>query len=174
MAAGEEELLHRGRFLELLRRGSWEFVRRFGARGAVHVLAVTGQQEIVLVEQFRVPVDCRTIELPAGVLGDEDASEDPLGCARRELLEETGCEAASLRILQVSPSAPGLTSEIQYLVLAEGVRRVAAGGGVDGEDIRVHVVTLDAVDAFLAGRAEAGLLVDHRIHAALYHLRAGA
>ncbi len=73
------ESLHRGKYLELLRDGHWEFVRRVNARGAVFVLAVTEAKELVLVEQYRVPVGERTLELPAGIYGDAEspAAETP-------------------------------------------------------------------------------------------------
>lgn len=168
------EVLHRGRFLELRKRGRWEYVARFGATGSVHVLAVTDERELLLVEQYRVPVQSRTLELPAGVIGDEAAhqGESPERCGARELEEETGYRPSRVSLLQVSPSAPGLSSEIQHLVRAEGLVRVGSGGGVDGEDITVHRVPLAGIDHGLVDiAARRSLLVDHRIHAALYHLK---
>lgn len=167
------EVLHRGRFLELRKHGRWEYVARHGATGSVHVLAVTDERELLLVEQYRVPVQSRTLELPAGVIGDEAAhrGERPESCGARELEEETGYRPAQVSLLQVSPSAPGLSSEIQHLVRAVGLTRVGPGGGVDGENITVHRVPLAGLSQWLAEAAEhQGLLVDHRIHAALYHL----
>ncbi len=170
MSEADLETLYRGEFLELVRDRHWEFVRRLRASGSVHVLAVTEAAELVLVEQLRLPVAGRTIELPAGVIGDEagHAGESALDCARRELIEETGFEPARLSLLQVSPTAPGMTAEIQHLVRASGLRRVGVGGGVGREDIRVHCVPLAQVHDWLQARAADGLLVDHRIHAALY------
>ena len=170
MSGTDIRQLHRGEFLELVRDRHWEFVRRCRASGSVHVLALTPADEIVLVEQTRLPVGGKTIELSAGVIGDEveHAAEGALDCARRELIEETGYRAESVELLQVSPTAPGLTAEIQHLVRATGLRRVGEGGGVGREDISVHVVPLAEVHGFLAKRAADGLLIDHRIHAALY------
>lgn len=165
------EVLHRGRFLELRKQGRWEYVARYGANGSVHVLAITDERELLLVEQYRVPVQSRTLELPAGVIGDEAAhrGESPESCGARELEEETGYRPAQVSLLQVSPSAPGLSSEIQHLVRAEGLTRVGPGGGVDGENITVHRVPLAGLSQWLAEAAERhGILVDHRIHAALY------
>jgi ADP-ribose pyrophosphatase len=166
--------LHRGRFVELIQDGRWEYVRRVGARGAVFVLAATGAGELVLVEQYRVPVRARTLELPAGIFGDEEshADETPEACALRELEEETGFRGARARLLLSGPVAPGLTDEIMYLVRVEGLERVHAGGGVGGEDITVHTVPVARAAAWLDERRRAGLLVEPRIYAGLHFLAA--
>lgn len=169
------EVLHHGRFLELRKQGRWEYVARHGASGSVHVLAVTDEQELILVEQFRVPVQSRTLELPAGVIGDEAAhrGEGPESCGARELIEETGYQASDVVLVQISASAPGLSSEVQHLVRATGLQKVGPGGGVDGEDIVVHRLPLATIRSGLTELADRHrLLVDHRIHAALYHLKA--
>lgn len=165
------EIMASGKFLEMVRDGRWEFVRRH-ARGAVFVLAVTPERELILVEQHRVPVGGRTIELPAGIYGDEDSAEGetPEDCAIRELEEEAGYRGGSARRLLSGPVAPGLTSEILYLVQVEGLRRVNNGGGVGGEDIIVHRVPLDRIGAWLGARRAEGLMVEPRIYAALYFL----
>ena len=162
--------LHRGKFLELKREGRWEYVSRTNSSGAVFILAVTDADEIVLVEQHRVPLGGPTIELPAGMVGDEPDfhGESLLDSALRELEEETGFRAARGELLLSGPVAPGLTSEILHLVRAHALERVHAGGGVDGEDIRVHVVPLCEVHHWLHQQAAAGKLVEPRIYAALY------
>src|SRR5580704_8878478 len=87
--------LHTGKFLALVKEGLWEYVDRVNATGAAIILAVTAGQKILLVEQFRIPVHARTIELPAGIIGDEpgDANESKPAAALRELMEETGYAA---------------------------------------------------------------------------------
>lgn len=164
--------LYRGRFLELLQDGRWEFVRRVKAFGAVFVIALTEQDELVLVEQYRVPLRARTLELPAGIYGDDDseANETAEQCALRELEEETGFRAARARLLFTGPVAPGLTTEILFMVRAEGLTRVHAGGGVGGEDITVHTVPRRDVRAWLGQKSREGLLVEPRILAGLYLL----
>jgi ADP-ribose pyrophosphatase len=166
------EVLFRGRFVELVRDGRWEYVRRVGARGAVFVLAVTDARELVLVEQHRVPLGARTIELPAGIYGDEDSGEHetPEDCALRELEEEAGYRGARARVLFSGPVAPGLTDEVLHLVRVEALTRVHDGGGVAGEDITVHRVPLAGVRDWLDERLRAGLQVEPRIYAALYLL----
>jgi ADP-ribose pyrophosphatase len=169
------ESLHRGRYLELLRDGHWEFVQRVNARGAVFVLAVTDAAELVLVEQQRVPLQARTVELPAGIYGDAESppEETPEQCALRELEEETGFRGATARLLVSGPVAPGLTTEIMFLVRVENLTRAHAGGGVGGEDITVHVVPLDGIERWLDDRRSEGLLVEPRIYAGLHFLDLG-
>ncbi len=166
----EPETLYLSRWLGLYRSGNWEFVRRPHSDHAVGVLAVTDDSEVLLVEQFRIPVGRRVIEIPAGLVGDEPAHRgEPLAeTARRELLEETGYHAAEMRLLTSSPTSAGMTREISHLFHATGLRRLHAGGGVAGEEITVHRVPLAALRGWLAGREAAGLLVDFKIHAALW------
>lgn len=173
MSEQAPQLLYRGRFLELFKDGRWEYVQRVKARGAVFVVAVTDARELVLVEQYRVPLRARTLELPAGIYGDDDSAEHetPEQCALRELEEEAGFRGARARLLFTGPVAPGLTSEMLFLVRVEGLQRVHAGGGVGGEDITVHAVPLAGIHAWLERQRQAGLQVEPRIHAALDFLR---
>jgi ADP-ribose pyrophosphatase len=168
--AAPVEKLYEGRFLRLLREGRWEYVQRCHSSGAVHVVAITDSREIVLVEQPRVPVHARTIELPAGIMGDsaEFAHESAEACALRELLEETGFQGETARLLCGGPNAPGLTSERSNLVRVSGLSRIHSGGGVGGEDITTHVVPLAEVREWLQGKQAEGLLIEPRIYAGLY------
>lgn len=170
------EVLHRGKFLVLLKEGRWEYVQRVSNRGAVFVLAVTDGRELVLVEQYRQPLHARTLELPAGILGDEDSHPDetPESCALRELQEEAGFTGRQARVLGTGPVAPGMTSEILYLVQVEGLRRTGAGGGVGGEDITVHRAPLDGIDAWLEAQRRRGLWIEPRIYTGLYFLSQAA
>lgn len=166
------QVMATGRFLELVKEGRWEYVRRPQARGAVFVAAVTRERELILVEQYRVPLHARTLELVAGIYGDEESPEHetPEGCAQRELEEEAGYRAGRTRVVLEGPVAPGLTSEKLYLVLADELVRTGKGGGVGGEDITVHRVPLAGIDAWLEARRGDGLLVEPRIYAALHFL----
>ena len=163
------EPLYTGRFLELIQDGRWEYVRRVKARGAVFILAVTDADELVMVEQYRVPLQARTLELPAGIYGDDESEEHETAeqCALRELEEETGFRGASARLVFSGPVAPGLTSEILFMIRIEGLQRVHAGGGVGGEDITVHTVPVVQVRAWLDEQRGKGLQVEPRIYAGL-------
>jgi ADP-ribose pyrophosphatase len=165
-------ILHAGIFLALIKEGRWEYAERIGVTGAAIIVAVTDEQKLLLVEQYRIPVHSRTIELPAGIVGDEPgaAHEGLAEAARRELLEETGYAAESMEVLTTGPASSGLASELVTLLLASGLKRVQEGGGVAHEDITVHEVPLAEVHEWLAKKAAAGLLVEPKIYAGLYFL----
>ena len=127
----------------------------------------------MLVEQHRIPVGSRVIELPAGLAGDlpDAEDEDFKEAARRELLEETGYEAENIKFLCEGPPTAGLTSEIQTLLRATGLRKTGPGGGDESEDITVHAIALEELDTWLASAAKRGCLIDPKIYAGLYFLR---
>lgn len=162
--------LHDGQFLQLLRDGHWEYVRRQRASGAGFIVAITELRELVLVEQYRIPLHRRAIELPAGIIGDsaQTAGESAERSALRELEEETGFTGTHTRALCHGPVAAGMTDEISWFTQVCGLRRVGPGGGVDGEDITVHVVPLAGIEAWLQAQAARGVLIDPRIYIALY------
>jgi ADP-ribose pyrophosphatase len=166
-------VLATGRFLQLVRRGRWEYVRRTNATGAVAIVAVTNDHKLLLTEQFRVPVDGPVLELPAGLTGDEPgAADEPLlQAARRELLEETGYHARHLRVLASGPPTAGLADEVVTFVRASGLSRRNAGGGVGHEQIVVHEVPLEHVPAFLRRQSRQGKAIDPKIFAGLYLLQ---
>lgn len=160
-----EEIVWQGKYVTAKTRGRWEYVSRSrGIRAAV-ILAVDEDDHVLLVEQYRVPLGQTCIELPAGLIGDDDGSpdEDPLAAAGRELVEETGYEAAILEDLGTYFSSPGMVSESFTLVRARGLSRVGEGGGVDGEDITVHRVARANVPSFLARKRAKGCGIDVRM-----------
>ena len=169
----EATVLHRGRFLELCEADTWEFVRRPGVKGIVAIVAVTDDQQLILVEQYRPPVGRAVIELPAGLAGDIPLQEDePLvTAARRELKEETGYEAKHWTCLGEGPSSAGLTTEIITFFHAGGLLKVGEGGGDQHEDIRVHRVAVAEFSAWSRDREREGKLVDFKIHAGLFMAR---
>lgn len=162
--------LHDGEFLKLRRHHHWEYVSRQRSTGAGFIIAVTDAQELVLVEQFRIPLGKRVIELPAGIIGDsaETTDESVESSALRELEEETGFTGAQAEILCEGPVAAGMTSEIGYFTRVSGLERVGPGGGVDDEDIKVHIVPIDTIESWIADKRQEGLLIDPRIYIALY------
>jgi len=157
----------RGKYLEVRREGSWEYAARTRGIGAAVILALTDAREIILVEQWRVPLGCRTIELPAGLVGDDSAGEAAAVSAARELHEETGFVATRFDDLGEYATSPGMTSETFRLFRAHGLTRDGAGGGVDGEDIAVHVVPLAGLGGWLDVRRSEGRMVDSRLLVAL-------
>ena len=167
-----QDLTHfHGRYLNLLERDGWEFASRSNASGVVVLVAVTSDEEIILIEQYRKPVEALVIELPAGLVGDHvEPDESILEAAARELEEETGYAATHLEVLMTCPSSAGMSDEMISFVLAKGLTRVGPGGGDDSEDIEVHIVPLKDVDAWLTRQQSAGKPMDPKIYAALYWL----
>ncbi|MFU8894125.1 MAG: NUDIX hydrolase [Luteolibacter sp.] len=165
-----DQLLYQTPWLSLHRIGHWDYVRRPHAEACVGVLAITDDHEVVLVEQLRIPVGKRVIEIPAGLYGDEPdhAGETPDECAARELFEETGFRASSIKPLIVTPTSAGMTSEWTHLFHATGLNRENQGGGVGGEDIHTHLVPVAKIRSWLDARQADGLGVDFKIHAALW------
>lgn len=157
-------------FLNLIREGHWEYVDRVNATGSALIVAVTAEEKLLLVEQYRIPVHARTIELPAGIIGDEPGKSDEsqAEAARRELLEETGYAAGRIEAVNIGPACSGLTSERSTLFRATDLRRVNLGGGVANEDITVHEIALAEVVAWLESRAKTGVLIDPKVYAGLF------
>ncbi|MCC6546837.1 NUDIX hydrolase [Candidatus Sumerlaeota bacterium] len=163
------QLLGDGKHLRLVKlTNGWEYAERVKALWAVVVVALTESRKILLIEQFRPPVNAPVIELPAGLVGDTPGSETAEDAARRELLEETGFSADKFALLAKGPVSPGLSNELILLMGTTGARRTAKGGGVDDEQITVHEIPLDEVDAFLAARESAGAMIDPKIYIGLH------
>jgi ADP-ribose pyrophosphatase len=167
------EVLGAGRFVELVREKGWEYLHRPGISGIVIVVAETPSGELLLVEQWRQPVNAYVIELPAGLAGDVPGEEhEPLErAARRELIEETGWDAESFRLLGRCVPSPGATSEVVTYYEARGLRQVGAGGGDEHEDIRVLAVPKADLDGWLLEREAEGRIVDMKLWAGLELLR---
>ena len=154
-----------GRFITAVREGHWEYVRRSrGIRAAV-ILAETDAGESLLVEQDRIPIGRRCLELPAGLVGDDDENEigNVEEAAARELEEETGYRAAHMQPLGEYYSSPGMVAESFTLVRASGLTRVGEGGGVEGEDIVVHHVPRADVVSFIEQKRDEGVGIDVRL-----------
>jgi ADP-ribose pyrophosphatase len=167
----EDQMHYRGRYLGIRERDHWEFATRTNASAVAALVPVTDRQELVLVEQFRIPVQAQVIELPAGLVGDlQDPEESVLTAARRELEEETGYRADRLTHLITCPSSAGLSDEMVIILLAEGLQQTGPGGGDASEDITVHRVPLATASAWLAAAMQEGKQLDPKIYAALYWL----
>ena len=154
-----------GRFITARTRGKWEYVTRArGIRAAV-ILAIDADDHVLLVEQFRVPLGKVCLELPAGLVGDDDASadENAIAAAGRELEEETGYRAACLEIVGEFYSSPGMVSESFTLVRASGLTQTGPGGGIDSEDITVRRVALARLPEFVQSARTRGLGIDVRL-----------
>ena len=151
-----------GKFVTAVRDGQWEYVERVGRISAVVILA-EHDGRVVLVEQYRVPIGKRCLELPAGLIGDSGGEDNVELAARRELEEETGFRAEHIQLLGDYYSSPGMVAESFSLVRATGLSRVGEGGGVDGEDIVTHLVARDDLAAFVAARRAEGVGIDVKL-----------
>jgi ADP-ribose pyrophosphatase len=165
------ETLYEGQWLRMCRRGRWEYAERTHAEGmAVIVIALTPDDRVLFVEQERVPVGARTIEMPAGLVGDQPGEDTLEDAARRELEEETGWRAAEVDVLLVGPTSSGMSSEQVAFVRARGLEKVGAGGGDASEDITVHEVPRAEAPAWLMRRYAEGYALDMKLWAGLWML----
>jgi ADP-ribose pyrophosphatase len=163
--------LYEGKWLRLRKRGQWEYAERTNEGGlAVIIVAATPERRVLFVEQYRVPVGARTIEMPAGIVGDIHAGESLELAAERELLEETGWQAAKIQQLMTGPTSAGMSSERVAFVRATGLTKVHDGGGDESENIVVHEIPVDKVPAWLAEKAEQGYEMDLKLWAGLWLL----
>ncbi len=143
--------------------GLWEYARRQRNISAAVILALTDSDELVLVEQYRIPLGCPCIELPAGLIGDDAIGESAKVAAARELEEETGFVASHWNYVGEFASSPGMVGETFHFFKATGLRRISAGGGMPGEGITVHIVARGALPAFIEAARARGCAVDVRI-----------
>jgi ADP-ribose pyrophosphatase len=156
------EVMWQGKFVRAIKRGRWEYVSRCGSVNAV-VIVAEHEGKIILIDQYRVPAGKRCVELPAGLVGDEDENATVEETAVKELEEETGYTAERIEVLGEFMSSPGLLAESFTLVRAHGLRKVGDGGGTEHEDINVHLVAREDIPAFLAARRAEDMVIDVKL-----------
>lgn len=159
---GPVEVMWAGKYLCALKQGRWEYASRVGEVRAVVILAEF-QGKMILVDQPRAALGGRCLELPAGLVGDEDPSATVEGTAVKELEEETGFTAARIERLGDFHASPGILAEGFTLVRAHGVSRSGEGGGTEHEDIQVHLVARSEIPAFVAQKRADGLAIDAKL-----------
>ena len=162
-------IIYEGKYLRMLERGTWEYVERTHASGlAAIIIAVTPEDRVVFVEQFRVPLQAATIEMPAGLVGDIHADESIEVSAIRELEEETGWTAEHAEVLMIGPTSSGMASEKIAFVRATGLTRIGDGGGDGDEDITVHEIPRTQAAAWLVQKMTEGYELDAKLWAGLW------
>ena len=161
-AGAPAEVMWQGKYLRAMRAGRWEYASRTNDVRAVVILA-EHEGRVLLVEQMRVPIGSRCLELPAGLVGDEDPDATIEHTAVKELEEETGFTAAHIERLGDFHSSPGMVAESFTLVRATGLRRIGNGGGTEHEDIVVHLVARNDIPSFLGRKREEGLAIDAKL-----------
>lgn len=159
-----ERIVWEGKFITAKTRGRWEYVGRARNIRAAAIIAMD-DGHVLLVEQYRIPLGKYCIEIPAGLIGDDDGAphEAPETAAMRELEEETGYAAERMETLGEFYSSPGMVSESFTLLRAHGLTKVSDGGGTDSEDITVHRVKLEHLPQFVSACRSAGKAIDVRL-----------
>ena len=164
-----EEAVWEGRFITAKKRGRWEYVGRSRGIRAAAIIALDededGRTHVLLIGQYRVPLGCFCLELPAGLVGDDDGSEDEpaIEAAKRELEEETGYASDDWTVLGEFYSSPGMVTESFTLLRARGLTKISEGGGISEENIEVYRVPMDELADFVAEWRAAGHGVDVRV-----------
>lgn len=156
------EIMCEGKFVRALKRGKWEYASRANEIRAVVILA-EHDDKTILIDQPRVPLGARCVELPAGLVGDVDRDATVEATAVKELEEETGFTAERIEVLGEFYSSPGMLSEGFTLVRAHGVRRIGEGGGDEHEDIAVHLVARAEIPNFLEQKRAEGFGIDAKL-----------
>lgn len=171
-AEAAAETLYAGRWLTLRRRGHWEFAERTNPEGAAIIVAVTPDDCVLFVEQYRVPIQRFTIEMPAGLIGDagHESDDGVAAAARRELIEETGWDCARVVPLHSGPSSAGMSTEMMHFVRALELTKVGPGGGDATENIIVHTVPRAEAGHWLQAMAAKGYSIDPKLFAGLWFL----
>lgn len=171
----ETQTLCNGTWLRLKKRGRWEYAERTNPGGGVMIVAVTPEDRILFVEQYRPAIECTTIEMPAGLVGDVagSADESAVDAAHRELVEETGYRAGRIEFLMAGPTSAGMSNEILAFVRAYDLERTHTGGGDETEDIHVHEIPRTEAAAWLVEKIRAGYSIDPKMFAGLYLLEHG-
>lgn len=164
-----KEVVWEGRFLRCLRltyRDSkgmvrqWETVERVNCDGVVAVVPITDNSEVILIRQFRPPVNKHVIEFPAGL---NDRGEELKDAASRELLEETGYSAGEMIFLARGPLSSGSSREVLTVFLARGLEYIGAGQRDETEDIEVIKIPIDNIYDALIRLVEDGNYIDLKI-----------
>ena len=154
-----EATVWEGKYLAVKKSGRWEYVSRTRGIHAAVILAVD-RGDVILIEQYRIPLGRNCLELPAGLVGDDQEGEAAETAAIRELEEETGYRAERMIDLGRYYASAGMSSEGFTLLRAEGLTKVGEGGGVEGENIAVHRVPVDEVASFVAAKRAQGAAID--------------
>lgn len=135
--------------------------------GFIIVFAMTDDDRVVVVHQYRYGIDGITLELPAGTIDDD---EHALACAQRELIEETGFTADHWEEILTVPSEPVRSNSIMHAYIARGATRTHEQSLDDGEHLEAEVIPIDEFKRrLLAGQVSAVPSVAAG-YAALQHL----
>lgn len=139
----------------------WEAFERVNCDGVIGIVPITDTGEVVLIRQFRPPVNGFVVELPAGLVDKGESFEDAV---RRELTEETGYKAGELHFLAAGPMSSGASAEILTVYVATGLIYVGIGQRDETEDIEVILVPLEKLHERLEELRNNGNHIDLKIY----------
>ncbi len=123
----------------------------------LNIVPLTADEQVVMVEQWRHGTRSVHLETPGGLIDEGESIEQ---CARRELLEETGYDAAEIVPLGKVDPNPAIQSNVQHYVLATGCRKVAEPSLDDAEDINVRLVPLVDIPSLIqSGKITHGIVI---------------
>lgn len=140
---------------------NWEAFERVNCDGIIGIVPFTDNNEVILIRQFRPPVNGSVIELPAGLVDPGESFEEAV---QRELIEETGYCASDIHYLTDGPMSSGASSEILSVYIAAGLRHVGIGQRDETEDIEVILVPLDELSTKLYGLKRDGNHIDLKLY----------
>jgi ADP-ribose pyrophosphatase len=140
---------------------NWEAFERVNCDGVIGIVPFTADNEVLLIRQFRPPVNGFVIELPAGLVDKGESFED---ATRRELVEETGYEASEVRFLTDGPMSSGASAEILTVYVATGLTHVGIGKRDETENIEVIAVPLDKLHEKLGELRSEGSHIDLKVY----------
>ncbi|MBD8035251.1 MULTISPECIES: NUDIX domain-containing protein [Solibacillus] len=116
--------------------------------GAVAVIAITEDNKILFVEQYRKALERSIIEIPAGKM---EKGEEPIVTARRELEEETGYTSDDFRFVQAFATSPGFADEVIHIYVAEKLKKLDIPVDLDEDEfVELMEVTLEEAEAMVA------------------------
>jgi len=167
----QKEVLFSGDWVNVIKEQDREYMTRNNCTAIAIIIAVTDDNELLLTEQFRVPVGGGVLELPAGMVGDEPnmENESAVDAAKRELLEETGYEALEIKQVAKGPISSGISSEVMTFFYANKVRYVNEGGGTENENITVHKAPIAKIESYIEEHSH--LQLDPKIYIGLHFAR---
>ncbi|NCO68223.1 MAG: ADP-ribose pyrophosphatase [Nitrospirae bacterium CG_4_10_14_0_8_um_filter_41_23] len=139
----------------------WESFERVNCKGIVAILPVTDNKEVLLIRQFRPPVNRYVIEFPAGLNDKGDTLEE---AAKRELLEEAGYSARELFFLTEGVMSSGASGEILTVFLAKGLEFKGIGERDETEDIEVLKIPINELYQKLDAFRSEGNYIDLKIY----------
>lgn len=168
-----KKILVEGKFLRFVKKSEWEFIERINCSGIVIIVAMTQDDKVILVEQFRPPVGKNVIEFPAGLINDQPLkkNESIISGAKRELWEETGYRATKMVKITHGPISAGSNADIVTIFRAYGLRKEGRGGGDETEMIKIHEVPIKSIDQWLKRQGKRGCLIEPKIYTGLYFLK---